>query len=146
MIMVLISYWFVGLSSTAIQFFTLYFIVFLLNFAGNSLGLWIGSMIADAKTAASVTMIMILPLIIFAGFFKNRNNLPDWIFWVEYVSPFKYGFAAMLQNEVRYAEESRVDEFNFEFGIWPNIALLAALGMVFRVKNWMAVEERPTNQ
>lgn len=45
MIQSLIIYWFVGLSSTAVQFFTFYFIIFLTNFSGMSMGLLLGSLV-----------------------------------------------------------------------------------------------------
>lgn len=43
----LIMYWFVGLSSTATQFFTFYLICYLIGFSGMSLGLMIGSIVTD---------------------------------------------------------------------------------------------------
>ena len=100
-------------------------------FCGNSLGLMIGSIINDEKTASTAINIIILPLIAFSGFFKNRANLPDWIGWVEYLSPFKYGFSAYLQNEVQFSE-SRVDELNFDVDIWTCIRVLAGMAVIFR--------------
>lgn len=44
--------------------------------------------------------LILLPVILFSGFFKNRNDLPKWIGWLEYISPVKYGFIAFVKNEV----------------------------------------------
>ena len=101
-------------------------------FCGNSLGLWIGSIISDEKTASAVINVLILPLIDFAGFFKNRANLPAWVGWIEYISPFKYSFSAYLQNEVQFSE-SRVDELNFDVDIWTSIRILAGMAIGFRL-------------
>lgn len=93
-------YWMIGLSNTVGQFFTFYLIVFLLSFAGNSLGLLLGSAISDAKLVPIVIPIFILPFVLFGGFYKNREDLPVWIGWFEYISPMKYAFIAFMKNEL----------------------------------------------
>ncbi len=35
---------------------------------------------------------------LFAGFFANRDNLWVGVSWIEYISPFKYGFDAHVHN------------------------------------------------
>jgi len=72
----------VDLASTAEQFFLFYLISFLVSLSGNSLGLLIGSVSTDEKSVAIATPIVIIPFFIFSGFFKNRDNLPNWIGWI----------------------------------------------------------------
>ncbi len=67
-----------------------------MSFAGNSLGLLIGSLVSDAKSISAALPMVILPFILFSGFFKNRDDLPVWIGWIEYLSPLKYGFIAFM--------------------------------------------------
>jgi hypothetical protein len=69
---------------------------------------------------------------VFSGFFKNRDDLPGWISWVEYVSPLKYGFTAFLEVEVQ-GRESDIERLNFDVDKWPSIFILLGLGLVFRV-------------
>jgi len=83
----LIFYWMVNLSQTAKQFFICYLALFLISLAGNSLGLFLGSIINSAKSISIVLATIILPVILFSGFFKNIDDLPRWIGWVQYVSP-----------------------------------------------------------
>ena len=90
----------VGLSSTAGQFFTFYLIFFLVGFAGNSLGLLIGSAVSDAKLVTVLIPISIIPFVLFSGFYKNREDLPVWLSWIEYISPMKYTFIAFVRNEL----------------------------------------------
>jgi ATP-binding cassette, subfamily G (WHITE), eye pigment precursor transporter len=92
----LIMYWFVGLSSTAAQFFTFYLVCYLISFAGMSMGLMLGSMVTDEKAISTLMPIVILPFFLFSGLFKNEGNYPDWIGWIQYISPIKYAFAAYL--------------------------------------------------
>lgn len=105
----LIMYWFVGLSSTASQFFIFYLIAYLLTINGVSLGLMLGSIITDAKSVSVVTPAILLPFFLFSGFFKNSGNLSSWIGWIQYISPIKYSFAAFVQNEVQFASASNVE-------------------------------------
>lgn len=98
MVMQLIFYWMIGLGGTVGQFFTFYLIFFLVSFAGNSLGLLLGSMVNDAKIVTMLVPIMILPFVLFSGFYKNREDLPVWLFWLEYISPLKYSFISFLRN------------------------------------------------
>jgi len=100
---------------------------------GISLGLMLGSMIQDQKSVAAVTPIILLPVILFSGFFKNSDNLPVWIGWIQYISPIKYCFSAWTQNEVQFASQSNVSELNFDVSLWLSIGILLILGVSFRL-------------
>lgn len=126
-------YWFVGLSSTATQFFIFYLVAYLLTVNGVSLGLMLGSMVTDAKSVSVVTPIILLPFFLFSGYFKNSGNLSSWIGWIEYISPIKYGFSAFLHNEVQFASSSKIGELNLDTSMWLSIGLLIVLAISFRV-------------
>ena len=96
----LILYWFVGLTSTVHQFFIFYLVGYLVTLNGVSLGLVLGSIISDAKSVSAITPIIVIPFILFSGFFKNSGNVPDWIGWIQYVSSMKYSYIVWLNNEV----------------------------------------------
>jgi hypothetical protein len=42
--------------------------------------------------AMAITPMLIMPFMLFSGFYKNRSNFLDWIGWIEYLSPFKFCF------------------------------------------------------
>ena len=104
----------------------------LIAFAGASLGLLLGSLIFDAKSVSAVIPIVIVPFILFSGFFKNRESLPVWLGWFEYISPNKYGFIGFLENEVAY-KASRIDNLEFDLTKWEAIIVLFCLGIFFRL-------------
>ena len=54
---------------------------------------------------------------LFSGLFKNRDDLPGWIGWFEYISPMKYGFIGFAQNEVAY-KDSNIDQLDFDLTKW----------------------------
>ncbi len=93
MLYCLIIYWMTNLNdSSAIIFFEFYLICLMQSLNGNSMGLAAGSAAKDEKTAMAVVPIFMLPFMLFGGFYNNRSSFASWIGWVEYLSPFKYGF------------------------------------------------------
>lgn len=112
-----ICYFMIDLANTGGQFFLHVLVFILISFNGASLGLLLGSVILDAKSVSSVVPIIILPIILFSGFFKNRADLPGWIGWIEYISPNKYGFIGFIDNEVAY-KDSLVNNLNFDVTKW----------------------------
>lgn len=98
LVFVAINYFMVGLASTGGQFFICALVFALLSFNGSALGLLMGSIILDPKSVSAVVPIFILPIILFAGFFKNKSDLPGWIGWIQYISPNKYGFIGFVEN------------------------------------------------
>ena len=91
-------YWFVGLTSSVEQFFTFYLVTYLMTVNGVSLGLMLGSIIHDQKSVSVAIPIIMLPMIIFSGLFKNTETLSVWIGWLQYLSPIKYRFSALIHN------------------------------------------------
>ena len=122
----------IGLECDAGAFFTFYLAYFLVSLTGNFLGLLLGSLIPDQKTVSTLVPILIMPFILFSGFFKNRSVLPVWIGWVEFLSPLKYVFIAFVRNEL-HEEEYRflVETLNFDIELWPAIFILLGLAVGF---------------
>lgn len=125
----LIVYWFAGLSNTATQFFTFYLALYLQSFVGMSMGLLLGSVIIDQKIIPPLTPSLAIVVSLFSGFFKNLDTLPQWIGWLQYLSPIRYCFEALVRNEVRYASESNLESLNFNLTLWASIGLLFILGV-----------------
>ena len=140
LVQTLIMYWFVGLSSTVQQFWIYYLVTYLITLNGSSLGLMIGSIILDQKSVGAVTPCVLLPVILFSGFFKNTANLPVWLGWIQYISPIKYGFSAWIQNEVEFASSSALNTLNLDTGLWMNVYLLAVLAVGFRIVSLIFLE------
>lgn len=59
-----------------------------LSLVGYSLGLFLGSMFNDVRAASGVTPMLIMPFMMFSGFYANRDSYGAWIGWIEYLSPF----------------------------------------------------------
>lgn len=50
---------------------------------------------------SALTNIILIPMFILAGLFNKLTAMPVWISWLQYVTPFRYGFQLFMQNEYR---------------------------------------------
>lgn len=94
-----IAYWSVGFQASAEKFLTFLALLILLYLAGNSLGLFLACVFSDVTVALAIAPLFILPLVMFSGFVINPESIPVYLKWVEWISPAKYAFAALAQNE-----------------------------------------------
>jgi len=71
----------------------------LLVTACSALGLVVSTAIADKQVAVAATPILMIPFMLFAGFFVNQDNIPVFLKPFEYISLFKYGYQVFMFNE-----------------------------------------------
>ena len=96
----LLIYWGVGYNTTSPKHFFIFMLGSLLqHLVGVSFGLFGGCIFSDMKLAQSVLPNVMLPFMLFAGFFANRKSMSKWISWLEYVSPMKYYYELVMTNE-----------------------------------------------
>lgn len=128
----LIVYWMIDLHSGASYFFLFLLVSFLCGLAGNSFGLLTSSFFTDAKVAAGILPMVVLPLMLFSGFYKNRHDLAGWIGWIEYISPIKYTFVGYARNEYR-GTTAPIELLSFDVSLGIAILLLIVLSVVSRI-------------
>lgn len=132
----LITYWGIGLSNTAEQFFTYYFILWALIQASISLGYLISSSFEDFSIAQMIAPILMMPFMLFAGFYTNLNSQPEWLIWIKWIDPLAYSVEAMIQNEYNAAAPEGYDikeALGFSFGCWKSIGILVAIAIACRI-------------
>lgn len=99
-IFVLISYFGLELNTNEPSHFFVFFgVAILLVVATSAFGLVIGAAIADKQVAVAMTPVLIIPFMLFSGYFVNQDNIPVFLKPFEYLSLFKYGFQAFVLNE-----------------------------------------------
>ncbi|KAK7066125.1 ABC-2 type transporter [Halocaridina rubra] len=49
--------------------------------------------------AIGVAMPVLIPLMIFGGFFMNAEQIPPYFIWIKYISWFNYGNEALIINQ-----------------------------------------------
>eukprot|EP00730_Choanoeca_flexa_P005423 TRINITY_DN11938_c6_g1_i16.p1 TRINITY_DN11938_c6_g1~~TRINITY_DN11938_c6_g1_i16.p1 ORF type:complete len:739 (+),score=188.31 TRINITY_DN11938_c6_g1_i16:284-2500(+) len=95
----LITYWMVGLRSDAGSFFGFVLIVFLATQAAESVAYIVSALSDTPQQAGAIAPVFIVTSILFGGFFIGEDAMPEWIGWLQYLSYFKYSFAALMQLE-----------------------------------------------
>ena len=71
----------------------------MLSFNAQAVGLAVGCAVPDPMAALAAAPIILIPLMMFAGFFKSLDDIPSWFAWIQYISPFKYGYEMLVVNE-----------------------------------------------
>lgn len=95
-----IVYYAIGLNTAVWDKFPLFLlIVFLIYNASSGYALIIGTCFSDKQLAVTLTPVLIIPFMLFAGFFVTQNNIPSFLIVFQYMSIFKYGYQALTQNE-----------------------------------------------
>jgi ATP-binding cassette subfamily G (WHITE) protein 1 len=60
-----------------------------------------GTIFQTPKQATAMAGMILLPLMMFGGLYSNMNSYPNYIGWLQYISPFKYGFQAVISNQLK---------------------------------------------
>ena len=97
-----IVYWVTGLGhQTFEEYMKVMCVVNSTYFLSASYGLLYSTVIPKLETAMALVPILIIPFMLLGGFFVNLDEYHDIrvIFYpIMYISPFKYGFQAMMQG------------------------------------------------
>jgi ABC-type multidrug transport system permease subunit len=90
-----VSYWMIGVSDSFATFLASIGCTLLSVVAGESAGLLVGASILDMEKAITVMTVAMLFLMLLGGFFVE--NIPSFVSWAKFLSPFKYAFDSSLQ-------------------------------------------------
>ncbi|KAG7378511.1 hypothetical protein PHYPSEUDO_009969 [Phytophthora pseudosyringae] len=72
-------------------------IMILVNSCAVGLGYMVSCLVRRIDIAPIIGMIIILPFLLFGGLLINSDDCPKYFVWIQYVSPIKYGFEAMMK-------------------------------------------------
>lgn len=100
-IMGAICYYLIGLRHTSVShFFWFILIMILFNIVSGAMCIAIGA-IAPSVAAGNVTAtLFILSSALFGGFLLNKDSIPAYLSWIQYLSYWNYAFEALLINEL----------------------------------------------
>ena len=94
-----IVYYAIGLNDiNASYFFTFLLIVIITYNAAQGYALVISAGFSDKQLAVTLTPVLIIPFMLFAGFFVASSSIPVFLREFEYISIFKYSYNALLLN------------------------------------------------
>ena len=87
-----ISFWLAGISNRFALYILSTLISLLSVMAGEAFGLMIGASIDRLDRALTTSTVYILSMMLIGGFYVE--NVPGFVAWIKYFSPFKYAFDA----------------------------------------------------
>jgi ATP-binding cassette subfamily G (WHITE) protein 1 len=95
-----IVYFLIGLNTLTIEIFLIFLLTLILIYnASSGYSLIISASFSDKQLAVTLTPVLIIPFMLFAGFFVSTDNIPVFLKEFEYLSIFKYGYTALLVNQ-----------------------------------------------
>ena len=94
-----ILYWMAGLYPDAQTFFIMAAICVIVANIAISLGYAVSCICADVNIALSVAPFLVIPFMLFGGFYLNIDSVPVYFQWLGYLSYFKYAYEAVAINE-----------------------------------------------
>lgn len=159
MLYMIISFWMASISTKFSMFLASTLISLLSVMAGEAIGLLIGATIYDADKGLTFMTVISLFLALVGGFFVE--NVPSFLVWSKFMSPFKYSFDASLQlvfdepvpcdgsgaleglcvdTEDGFASPDDVLEFlGVQGSVGFNAGLLIAIGLIPRYLAYLAL-------
>lgn len=92
-----ITYFAIGFEDHADKFFFFSFALCMTVICSASYGMVID--VIFRSTATAFGGIIMMPLILFGGFFANAGDYPGYITWIQYISPIRYTLESLFWNE-----------------------------------------------
>eukprot|EP00667_Euglena_gracilis_P001372 EG_transcript_1372 len=148
-----IFYWLVNLNPGVGQFFLFMGIIILLNVTACSLGIWISAMAPSVSVALALAPALMLPFILFGGFFSPGSAMPVWCSWMKYVTFYWYAFGAAMKNEFvgetftcnpgeacQATGEAVLERYSFQdTSIWANCIVVLAFCIAFQLLGYVTL-------
>lgn len=95
-----IVYFGLGLNTTDGSHFIVFWLYnILLSMVSAGAGFAIGAIFKEKMMAVTMVGVIIVPFMLYCGFFINQQSMNPIVYPFEYVSIFKYGYQALMINE-----------------------------------------------
>lgn len=106
----------------------LVFIMVLIYSSAGSYALIISTIFSDKQLAVTLTPVLIIPFMLFAGFFVTQDNIPIWLIEFQYISFFKYGYQALMWVSIfpflNKSSSIRTSMMDYILTVWTRLSQL----------------------
>ncbi|XP_042213035.1 protein white-like [Homarus americanus] len=123
-----ITYYMIGLYSPVENFFICMAILILTANAAMSFGYMISCLAPNVHLALALSAPLIIPLMLFGGFFLNSDSVPVYFIWIKYISWFNYGNEALMINQWADIDSIACSNENSSLCLHDGLEVLTALG------------------
>jgi len=93
-----------GLRADAATFFIAVVVTILITNVAVSIGYLVSTLTGDMNMALTIAPVLVIPFMLFGGFFLNSASVPVYFIPLQYLSYFKYAYEALAINEWRGVE------------------------------------------
>ncbi|KAG8177287.1 hypothetical protein JTE90_029423 [Oedothorax gibbosus] len=98
-LMVTIIYWMTGFNPDWRAFLYYLLIMVLISLTGASFGYMMSAASPSYNVALSITTPLVMPMVLFGGFYLNAGSIPVYFVWIKYLSWLYYGNEALVINQ-----------------------------------------------
>jgi len=143
-VQLIVAYFLMGFR---MNFFYFLALNFLLALASTSIGLFIGSCVEDAGVAAEMIPALIVPQLLFSGFFIQVSMIPEFLRWAQYLCSLTYAIRLASLFEFGACDTVSCRDLLDNNGIyqlesyWYWIILLA-IAAVFRITSMVVLRSK----
>ncbi|KAJ3338608.1 ATP-binding cassette sub- G member 2 [Gonapodya sp. JEL0774] len=95
-----VIYWMTNLHPDGLVYLKFLVIMILMAITSMSMGMLIASIAPTPQIATVIAPVFNLVFIVFGGNFANLDAIPVFIRWLQWLSPVKYTYSALMINEV----------------------------------------------
>ncbi|KAG8177288.1 hypothetical protein JTE90_029424 [Oedothorax gibbosus] len=148
-----INYWMVGLNPDFKAFLICMAILVLMANVSASFGYMVSCMSSSLNVALSISIPLLMPLVLFGGFYLNAGSVPVYFIWLKYISWIYYGNEALSINQWRDVKnitcstnrcprdgKEVLSSLNFEEeNMYRDIGLAFVLLVFFRILAFLAL-------
>ncbi|XP_062574757.1 protein white-like [Saccostrea cucullata] len=94
-----ILYWMSGLVHDADAFLVAMGVAIVVANTAASFGYVVSAAAPTVTAAIGIAPAIMIPLLLFGGFFLNSGSIPDWLIWFKYLSWFSYANEILVVNQ-----------------------------------------------
>lgn len=95
-----VGWWMIGFNDAVVPYLVFIVVSVLLSNVAFALGLALSSFILDPAAVQRVQPLILLPFMLFGGFFLNADNTPVYFIWLQYLSFLSYAFRAVMNKSL----------------------------------------------
>ncbi|GFS00561.1 ABC transmembrane transporter white [Elysia marginata] len=93
------DYWMMGLYGHFSAFLTASWVVLLAGYTAVTAGYLLSVAAGETTLALSIAAPILIPLMLFSGYFLNADKIPDYLKWLEYMSWFRHASQLLMVNQ-----------------------------------------------
>lgn len=97
-------YWVCGMVREVVTFMLYLIILILTHISFSTLFTFLSSATADPSIAKPLAMVMIMLLVLFAGFIVSRGSIPIYLVWIYWLNPIAWSVRALAVLQYRSAQ------------------------------------------